>query len=206
MVGLADQGELLARQTVDEKDPPQRPGAVQALGEEHPRQLAQLVRPAGGGRVEEIDVVGDVEARIVDPHGIVQTQPRAQHARAEAGQQDEPAVHVAAQLVDARRPAGEAQGPADVRRDGIAVQVQEGLVEQLHALGVHADVTSSRGENGWVGCLPDRSAAMRDGENSHPARLETGARPAMSRRSLPSPEKRTITIPPGSTAVTTPSP
>src|SRR6266566_3781906 len=69
VVGLGDQREAVVPQTLDQPHLPQGLGAIELLGEDPRGEAAQLVPAAGRGQRGVADVVLEVEARVIDPHG-----------------------------------------------------------------------------------------------------------------------------------------
>ncbi len=88
-----------------------------------------------GMRVDRVDMAGDVEAWIVGPTRVAEAEGRRDDPPAEAGDQVQTAVQVAAQGGERGRRAAEADGPADVHGGSRGVEREEGLVESREAVG-----------------------------------------------------------------------
>lgn len=67
VVDLEPQRPAAVGETVDQNELPQWPGAVKGMREEVGEPVAQLIVVAGGGERRVRDMVGDVEALVVDP-------------------------------------------------------------------------------------------------------------------------------------------
>ena len=83
VVRLADQREAVALEALHEPHLPERLRAVEPLGEDPPDQQRELVVVARRGQRGVADVVLEVEARVVHPHGPA--RPEAAGRRASAG-------------------------------------------------------------------------------------------------------------------------
>src|SRR3954453_19898977 len=68
VVGLGDDREAAALDAVHQPHLPQRLGAVEPLGEDAAREVAQLLEAGGLGERGVADVVARIEVRVVDPH------------------------------------------------------------------------------------------------------------------------------------------
>jgi hypothetical protein len=127
--------EAAGGEPVDERHPPQGAGAVERMREQPPGDRAQLGGAARVGRPQGVDVVGDVEERVVGPLRVADPERRPDDAAPEARDPVEPRLDVAAQRRQRGRTAVEPHGPADVERRRGAVQVEERRVERAEAVG-----------------------------------------------------------------------
>ena len=66
---LADERPALFGEPVDHPDVPEGAAAVQLDGHQTAHQIAQLVFVAGRRHRAVVDVVGEVERLVIDPHG-----------------------------------------------------------------------------------------------------------------------------------------
>jgi hypothetical protein len=135
VVRLADDGETPAGQPADQIDAPQGTAVVERLGEQRPGELAQLGGPGRRRERQRVDMIGDVEGRVVHPVRVAEAERRVGDRAAEARNGLEPGVDVAAQRGERRRRAVDAHRPADVQRGLGRLQVQEGEVEGGEAVG-----------------------------------------------------------------------
>ena len=90
VVGLRDDREAAALDALDEPHLPERLGAVEALGEDAPDQLAQLVVRARLGQSRVTNVVVEVEARVVHPERAAHLKARDRELLAIARNEREP--------------------------------------------------------------------------------------------------------------------
>ena len=137
VVGLGDQREAPSRHPLDQPDLPQRLGAVQALGEEPPREPLQRCVVARPWQRGVADVVVRVEVGVVGPHRAPLIERHVRQALAVARHEVQAALHVLDELLRRRRTAFEDHHRRHVHvRGGVILQVQEGGVEAGEAVGV----------------------------------------------------------------------
>jgi hypothetical protein len=141
VVRLPDDPDLAAGQPVRDPHLPQRPVARER-GRQHGVDDRAEVAAIGGQ-----EVLGRVEVRVVDPHGLVQAERDGGQALAVARRVLEPRGEVREEVAEGRaRPVlrrvvkGD---PADVHRRGGAFDREEGGVEGGQALRAHAWSPSS---------------------------------------------------------------
>jgi hypothetical protein len=99
MVQLHEQPNPLLRQARQKPHLPQRPGPVQPP----PAQLftgRQQLRLPGDVMREQVDVLGDVEAGVIDPQRPAQPPPRHVQALPEPGKKVNPAADLLAYRLD----------------------------------------------------------------------------------------------------------
>ena len=141
VVHLPDHREAPVRQLVGDPHLPQRAVARERGGEDRVGELVEVVALG----VQE--VVGGVEAGIVDPHRLVQPERHRGELLPVAGRVREPPGEVVEELVETgARPAlrrVEGGHPADVHRRGRALDREERGVERGQALGAHVPPSSS---------------------------------------------------------------
>ncbi len=70
MVNLADQGEAIFFETLDDPDLPEGAGPIQALGHDASREALELLFVTGTGQAGMAQVVVEVEAVVVHPHRL----------------------------------------------------------------------------------------------------------------------------------------
>ena len=104
VVALADDREALALEPLDQPQLPERLGAVELLGEDPRRQVAQLLLGARRRQRGLADVVVEVEVRVVDPDRPALVEGDEAQLLAEARHQVQPRVDVVAELRVARAP------------------------------------------------------------------------------------------------------
>jgi hypothetical protein len=144
VVDLADQAHPSVLQARDEEDPPHRPVAIE-------RRREHLVAQGGERRVadrlvrlrERLDVLGQIEAGVLDPAGLGEAERRRLQSPAAPGDAVEPLRDPLAQRGQRRASAavrdGEDGAPADVHVRGGALEAQERAVEggqPAHARGL----------------------------------------------------------------------
>jgi hypothetical protein len=125
MVALADDREAVPRQALDQPELPEGLGAVELLGEDPRRQVAQLLVGAGRRQGGLAHVVVEVEVRVVDPDRPALGEGDEAQLLAEAGDQVQARGDVLAELGVGRRFASEDRGRGDVHVGAGALQVQE---------------------------------------------------------------------------------
>jgi hypothetical protein len=113
-MGLPHDCEAPIAQSVDQPQPPQRMAPVKRQRQQLARQRSQLPGAARLLHADGLDVVGEVELRVVDPHRVVQAQGRGQRTAAKPRHQVEPRGYVLAEFLHCRGVAIGQQGPADV--------------------------------------------------------------------------------------------
>ena len=107
---------------------------------------------AGCGQRGLVDVVGDVEVGVVDPHRRGLAERREPDDLAQLGHEVQPALHLGAHLVEPEAPAGVVQratledpDEAHVHRGVVRLHVEEGRIERRQGVGGgrHADLGGS---------------------------------------------------------------
>ena len=145
MVGLAQDGEAIALEAVNQPHLPQRSPGRQGQRKHAAAQDAQRLLVRGPGKRGRPHVKANVEAVIVDPHRAALIQRDPGQALAVARHEVEPGLDVLDEVVVGGRRALENQHRGDVQRGRLVLEMQEGSVEWSEAV-VHDAV--SRG----VGC------------------------------------------------------
>ncbi len=98
VVGLGEQGEALARESLDQPQLPQRLGAVELLGEDAPGHPPQLLLGTRARERRMADVVLEVEAGVVDPERAPGLRGRIGQLLAKAGNQRQASANVLEQV------------------------------------------------------------------------------------------------------------
>ena len=128
----------LGCEPLDQPHLPQRLGAVELLGEDARREVAQLLPAAGGGQRRVAHVVLEVEARVVHPQraAAVERRVRVGELLAVAGHEVQPPADLLGELlVRGRRPLQQRE-PAHVHVRTRPLLVQEGGVHGGEAVEV----------------------------------------------------------------------
>ena len=136
VVGLGQQGEAVAGQPLDQPDLPQRPRAVERLGEDAAGKPLELLVAARAGQRRVAHVEADVEVRIVDPDGAPLVERHERQPLAVAGDQMEPGDDLVHEVLVGRRVAVEHHAPTDVHVRRVALQMQKRAVETGQAVRV----------------------------------------------------------------------
>ena len=114
---------------LDQPQLPQRPRAIERLGEHPAGQPLELLVAARTRQGGVADVEGDVEVGVVDPHRPALAERHERQPLAVAGHQVEPRDDLLDELVVGRRRALEHHAAGDVHVRGVALEVQERAVE-----------------------------------------------------------------------------
>ena len=141
VVGLGHEREALAGQALDHPDLPQRLGAVELLGEDASRHVAQLLLGARRRQGRMAHVVFEVERRVVDPERAAGGDRGEGELLAEARDEVKARPNVVEQVFVAGWRALEDADPADVHMRGGALVGEERDVERrqpVHVRGRHA--------------------------------------------------------------------
>ena len=125
VVGLGDQREAVVLEALDQPHLPQRLRAVELLGEDPRGQVLQLLPAARRGQRGVADVVLEVEARVVDPHGAAAVERRVGELVPVAGNEVQPPADLLEELVHRRRRPFDDRQAADVHVRDRALLVQE---------------------------------------------------------------------------------
>jgi len=136
VVALGDEREAAALQAVDEQQFPERLRAVQAVGEDPPGEVLQLLLAARRGQAGVAQVVAQVEVRVVDPDRPALVERDAGEALAKAGDEVQARLDQLAQLVVGRRGPVEDGDRCDVQACPGLLEVQERRVECRDAVTV----------------------------------------------------------------------
>jgi hypothetical protein len=145
VVGLGDQREAVLADAVDQPQLPQRLRAVQPLGEDPPRQAAQLLLARRLRQRRVAHVVVGVEVRVVDPDGAALHERRPGELLAVARHQVQALLELGHEFLVGRRLALEDQHGSDVHVRAAALEGQEGRVESAQPVGIrHAPDSPSR--------------------------------------------------------------
>jgi hypothetical protein len=125
VVALADDRESVVIEPLDQPQLPQRLAAVQLLGEDSRRQVAQLLLGARRRQRGLTHVVLEVEVRVVNPNRPALAEGNEAELLAEAWHQVQPRGDVVAELTDARCRPLEDAGRGDVHMGAGALHVQK---------------------------------------------------------------------------------
>ena len=136
VVGLGDDREAVVLEPVHEPRLPERLGAVEALGEDPPRERAELLDRPRRGQGGLAHVVGEVEERVVDPEGPPEAVGREGELLAVARRQVQPPANVLEQRVVGRGGAVEGEDGAHVHVGGLVLLGEEGGVERAELVAV----------------------------------------------------------------------
>jgi hypothetical protein len=136
VVGLRDQREPAVREALDHPHLPQRPGAVELLGEDPAGEAQELLVGARPRQGRVADVVLEVEHRVVDPQGPAAARGRDLELLAVARHEVQAHPQRVEELVERRRRAFEAGQRADVHVRVGALLVQERRVDRGEAVEV----------------------------------------------------------------------
>ena len=137
VVALADDREAAAVEALDQPQLPERLAAVELLGEDPRRQVAQLLLGAGSGQRGLPHVVLEVEVGVVDPDRPALAEGDEAQLLAEAGDQVQPRGDVVAELGVTRRRPLEDAGRGDVHVRAGTLHVEEGGVESSQPVSAH---------------------------------------------------------------------
>ena len=137
VVALADDREAVVAQPLDQPQLPERLAAVELLGEDPRRQVAQLLLGAGRRQRGLAHVVVEVEVGVVDPDRAPLVEGDEAQLLAEARDQVQARGDVVAELVVGGRRALEDAGRGDVHVGAGALHVQEGSIESGQSFGAH---------------------------------------------------------------------
>ena len=132
VVGLRDDRDAPALEPLDEVDLPQGAVAVQLPALQAAHQVTELSVGARLGECGPAYVVGDVEVRVVDPHGVGDVSGDPTDLLAVPRHQPDPLLDQTDEpvVVEPFRWWFEDRHPADVHRSGRRLHVQEGDVER----------------------------------------------------------------------------
>ena len=136
VVALADDREAVAGQALDQPQLPERLRAVELLGEDPRRQVAQLLVGTGRRQRGLADVVVEVEVGVVDPDRPPLGEGDEAQFLAESRHQVQARGDVIAEFLVARRLAAEDRGRGDVHMGAGALQVEERGVQAGEAFGL----------------------------------------------------------------------
>ena len=127
-------------QALDQPQLPERLGAVELLGEDPRRQVAQLLLGARRRQRGLAHVVVEVEVRVVDPDRPALAEGDEAQLLAEARHQVQARGDVVAELVVGGRRALEDDRRGDVHVGAGALHVEEGRIEPGQPVGAHAAI------------------------------------------------------------------
>ena len=140
VVALADDREAAVAQALDQPQLPERLAAVELLGEDPRRQVAQLLLGAGRRQRGLAHVVVEVEVRVVDPDRPALVEGDEAQLLAEARDQVQARGDVVAELLVGGRRALEDDRRGDVHVGAGALHVEERGVEPGQPVGSHASI------------------------------------------------------------------
>ena len=126
---LRQHREAPVRETLDEPQLPQRPAAVERLGEHAAREPLQLALAAGAGQRRVAHVVADLEVGIVDPHRAALAERHERQPLAVAGHEVQSRLDRLDQLVIRRGGAVEHRAARHVHVRRVALEMQKRAVE-----------------------------------------------------------------------------
>ena len=140
VVALADDREAVPVEPLDQPQLPERLAAVELLGEDPRRQVAQLLLGARRGKRGLPYVVMEVEVRIVNPDRPALAEGDEAQLLAEARHQVQARGDVVAELfVAGRRPLEDA-GRGDVHVGAGALHVKKGGIEPGQPVSTHSRI------------------------------------------------------------------
>ena len=133
MMHLADERAPIPAIPVDQVDFPERPGASERLREDPGRQLRQLGIVAGRLQRMGQHVMMDVESGIGLPGGMREAERHGDHALRVAGDQVQPRVEVAHELLEIEPPL-DGVDARHVQELTAPLEVEEGRIERGHPI------------------------------------------------------------------------
>jgi len=144
---LRDDREAVLVDAIHQPQLPQRFGAVQALREDAPGELPQLVLAGGRGERGVAQVVARVEMRVVDPDRPALYERRERQLLAVARHEREPVLDLGDEVRVRGRLALQQEHRADVHVGPAVLEREERGVEPAEAVAVAhgADCRASRG-------------------------------------------------------------
>ena len=122
---LGQHREAPARETFDQPQLPQRPAAVERLGEHAAGETLQLALAARARQRRVAHVVAQLEVGIVDPHRAALAERNERQPLPVAGDEVQSRLDRLEQLVVGGGCAGEHRDARDVHVRGIALQMQK---------------------------------------------------------------------------------
>ena len=90
---LRDDGDAALGHVLDDPHLPQRPVAVERTSGDVAHDLGQLVHRARRRRADAMEMVVEIELRVLDPHGVVEVERDRNQPPAERLEQVEPRLH-----------------------------------------------------------------------------------------------------------------
>ena len=144
VVALADDREAAVVQALDQPQLPERLAAVELLGEDPRRQVAQLLVGAGRRQRGLAHVVLEVEVRVVDPDRPALVERHGAQLLAEARHQVQARGDVVAELLVGGRRALEDDRAGDVHVRARPLHVQEGRVQPGQPVSSHSVIFAAR--------------------------------------------------------------
>ena len=167
VVGLGDQREATARHAVHQPDLPQRLGAIQALGEEPPRQALERRLVFGLGQRRVADVVAEIEVGVVRPHRPALAEGHVHKSLAIARHQVQAAEDVIHELLRASAPCPRRPSPR-----------RRACVRSSRPPGAGRRCREPSGDRGWPSLDSRRSSFTWEGlaSPSSPGRGPIGRR------------------------------
>ena len=129
MVGLAQDGEAIAVEAVNQPHLPQRSPGGQGLRKHAAAQDAQRLLVRGRGKRGRPHVKANVEPVVVDPYRAALIQRDQRQPLAVARHEVEPGLDVLDEVFVGGRRALEDEHRGDVQRGRLVLEVQEGSVE-----------------------------------------------------------------------------
>jgi len=140
VVTLADHGEAVALDALDQPHLPERLGPVELLGEDPRCEVAQLLIGAGRRQRRAAHVVVEVEERVVDPYRAALSEGDRAQLLAKARHQVQARLEVVAELLVRGSRALEVADRGDVHVSARPLHVKKGGVESAQPVAVHGPI------------------------------------------------------------------
>ncbi len=137
VVALADHGEAVTVEPLDQPQLPERLGAVELLGEDPRREVAQLLFGARRRQRAAAHVVIEVEEGVVDPDRPALLEGDEAQLLAEARDEVQPRLDLVAELFMGRRAALEEDRRGDMHVRPGPLHMEEGSVESGQSIAIH---------------------------------------------------------------------